>query len=447
MRRAILFLIVAAVVIAVAWWVSDLPGFVSISIGSTVFEARSSAAIGCAVVAFVVLYLLVRIVLRIFATPRAVGRWRREQRRARGDRAVTHTLLALAAGENSDARRDAGRARRLLGNTPQTLLLTAEAARAAGDEAGAEEAYRTLSEQDDAPFLGYRGLLRLSMERKDWVAAARYARLAEASHPGAAWLRGERRQLAVMTGNWSEALTLTDAEAPKAALATAAAEAESDPSRARRFAKQAWTEAPGNPAAALAYARRLRQAGSEKRALAVIQRTWEASPHPDLAAFALARTASNLARVQAVKRLTASNPEHPESRLLMARAYLDAGLAGEARHQAEAVREAGISQRRVWSLLADIDEALGNETGARDALRRVSPADPDPDWYCENCGAPASGWVPVCATCNEVGRIAWGRSRRQMVLPPPSAAPTAAMATPAEEPALAAAEARAEKAA
>jgi HemY protein len=228
----------------------------------------------------------------------------------------------------------------------------------------------------------------------------------------------------MITGNWTEALALTDAEAPKAAIATAAANAEPDPATARRLAKQAWSEAPGNPAAALAYARRLRETGHERRAQSVIRRTWAASPQPDLAAFALSRTPAGAERVKAVQRLIVANADHVESRLLMARTLLEAGQASEAKQQIEAVRDAGINQRRVWALAADIEEALGNETGARDALRHVSEAAPDPEWFCENCGTPSQGWRPVCPTCGEMGRIAWGRSRRQEVLPPPMPAPT-----------------------
>src|SRR5439155_24956275 len=174
-----------------------------------------------------------------------------------GDVAVTRTLLALAAGERGDARREASRARRLLGDTPQTLLLAAEAGRLAGRDDEAQTAFRALAARQDAAFLGLRGLLRQAIEREDWAEAAALARQAEDVQPGAAWLRHERARLAVRAGNWSDALALADAEAPKAALAAAAAEAEPDASRALRLAKQAWQDDPSLPSAALAYATRL----------------------------------------------------------------------------------------------------------------------------------------------------------------------------------------------
>ncbi len=324
---------------------------------------------------FVVLYALLRLLGAAVRLPRTLRARQAARRRRLGDQAVTRTLLALAAGEKGDARREAGRARRLLGDTPQTLLLAAEAGRLAGREDEAEVAFRALAARDDAAFLGLRGLLRRAIEREDWAEAAALARQAEAVQPGAAWLRQERARLAVRAGDWSDALALADADAPKAALATAAAEAEPDPARALRLARQAWQEDPSLAPAALAYATRLARGGRESRALAAIRHSWSIAPHPDLAAFALAPVADRLARMQAAQTLTQANPEHAESRLLLARTALDAGLTGEARRHAEAARAAGLNQRRLWLLLAEIEETEGGDTeaGRLGATRCTAP--------------------------------------------------------------------------
>ncbi|MBV8613703.1 MAG: heme biosynthesis protein HemY, partial [Acetobacteraceae bacterium] len=334
-------------------------------------------------------------------------------RRRYGDVAVTRTLVALAAGETGDARREAARARRLLGDSPQTLLLAAEAGRLAGSEAEAETAFRALTEREDGAFLGYRGLLRQAMERKDWVEAAGLARKAEAAHPGAAWLRGERAQLAIRTGAWSEALALADPDAPKAALACAAADVEADAAHGMRLARQAWTEDPSLVAAALVYARRLREAGRETRAQDVIRKTWATNPHPALADFALAPTTDPLHRVQEAKRLAQENPDHPESHLLLGQVSLAAGLTGEARRHAEAARDGGLLDRRVWLLFADIEEAEHGDTeegraAQRDALRQAAVAPAEPGWHCTSCGAPQPKWQAACPVCGTVGSIRWG---------------------------------------
>lgn len=413
MRRILAILLAGVLVLAAAWALFQLPGHLTIEIGDTTIEAALSVLILGAILLFLLLYVALRLLAGLIGLPGMTGRWHKARQAAAGDRAVTQTLLALAAGDKSDARREAHRARRLLGDTPQTLLLAAEAGRAAGRDDEAEMAFRALSERPDAAFLGYRGLLRQAIGREDWTEAAALARQAERAHPGAAWLREERTHLAVRAGNWAEALELADARTPKAALGAAAAEAEPDQARALQLAKRSWKDDPALPAAALAYARRLREAGREKRAQSVLEHSWTLSPNPALAAFALALVDDKLERAKAAQVLAAKNPEHAESRLLLARTALDAGLTGEARHQAEAAREAGVNERRLWLLLAEIEEAEGGSTEAgrraqRDALRRAAVADADPSWVCGTCHTPHAVWQPACRSCLAVGTVRWG---------------------------------------
>ena len=132
-----------------------------------------------------------------------------------------------------------------------------------------------------------------------------------------------------------------------------------------RLARAAWKQDASLAPAALAYADRLRRDGREKKAQSVIRHSWTVAPHPDLADFALAPVSDPMGRVKAARLLAQSNPEHVESRLLLARTELNAGLTGEARHQAEAAREAGLNQRRLWLLMADIEEAEHGDTEDR----------------------------------------------------------------------------------
>ncbi len=412
MRRVLLVLLVAALVVAFAWVLAGLPGRIAGQIGDWSFEAATPVVALALLLAFAVLYALFRLLGAAFRLPRTLRRRQARRRRRAGDAAVTRTLLALATSETGDARREASRARRMLGDTPITLLLAAEAGRIAGRADEAETAFRALAERDDASFLGLRGLLRQAIEREDWTEAAALARRAESVQPGAAWLRRERARLAVRAGEWSDALALADADAPKAALAAAAAEAEPEPGRALNLAKRAWQDDPSLAPAVLAYASRLRAAGRENRALAAIRHSWSIAPQPDLAAFALAPISDPLQRTQAAQRLTEANPEHAESRLLLARTALEAGLIGEARRHAEAAVAAGLNQRRLWLLLAEIEEAEGGDSEAgrlaqRDALRRAATADADPAWRCDACHTVHAAWHPNCPDCFTVGSLRW----------------------------------------
>jgi HemY protein len=413
MRRVILFLITACIVLAVAWAIYRLPGTVSADIGPYSFAAASPVAALAVIILFAVVYLVLRLIGFVVFMPRRLRRWRATRNRRFGDIAVTRALVALAAGDTGDARRESGRARRLLGDTPQTLLLAAEAGRLAGREDEAEAAFRQLSEQPEAAFLGLRGLLRQAMERENWAEASALARQAEAAHPAAIWLRKERASLAVRTENWVDALHLADADAPKAALAAAAAAQATNPVQGLRLARQAWKEDRTLPAAALVYAEKLRADGRENKAQNILRTSWQAAPHPDIAASFMKTLPDGPSRYAAAKRLTKDNQRDAESRLVLARTALEAGQFDDARFHAEAARATGMNQHRLWVLMADVAEAEGGETEAgrlaqRDALRHSTVADPDPTWRCTSCNTPSITWKAVCPACSKIGTLRWG---------------------------------------
>jgi HemY protein len=413
MRRILKTLFVCALVLAIAWAIASLPGRLSVNAGPYTVDTRTSIALTALLLAFVLLYLLIRLVMLVLFVPRAGSLWRGGRRRRAGDLAVTRALVALAAGEKADARREAMRARSLLGDTPQTLLLTAEAGRLAGREDEATTALRALAARKDAAFLGLRGLLAHAIARKDWPQATALARQAEAAHPGAAWLRQERAQLAMRSGEWAEALALSGPDAPKAALAVGAAQAEANTDKAERLARQALKFDPSFTPAFLTLASRLRARGREKQARAVLADAWKTAPHPDIATLALATEPDKIARAKAAQQLTARQSDHLETHLLLARTALDAGVFGEARRHLEAAQRAGADDRRMWLLLAELEEEDRGDTEAgrlaqRDALRRAASAPSDPEWRCSACHAAQVTWRPACPVCLTPGSLVWG---------------------------------------
>jgi HemY protein len=422
MLKVIVFIAAAGAIVAIAWLLAAVPGHVVASIGPYTIETSAPLAILILAALLIITLILLRLLRGVLAIPRTGAGWRRQYRRALGERAVTRALVALAAGEQGVARKEARRANHLLGNSPQTLLLTAEAGRLSGREDEAEAAFRALANHPDARFLGLRGLLRQAVDRRDWPEALTIAKQAEAAHPGTAWLRQQRAELALQTENWAEALELIGPDPRRPTYFVAAADAEADPARALNFAKQAWRQDPAFVPAALAYATRLRAAGHERRARSSILETWKRAPHPDLAAFFIATETDKLARAQAAKRLVASNPTHPESRILLAQMALEAGLTGEARHQIEAAQSEGLHQRRLCLLLAEVEEQERGTTEAgrlaqRDALRQAASAEPDPHWQCTNCHTDHAGWHAKCSACGSVGTIQWQSSARVSGLP------------------------------
>lgn len=178
--------IAIAVAVAFGAWVFGLTGYVEIRTGEYWIGLSLAAAAGLAAIAFVIFHLGLRLYGWFVTSPE-----RRKLRvaldeRAMAELAMTRALVALAAGEASKAREEAARARRHGGDSPLALHIEAEAARAAGDEAGATRAYQALAAKPEARFLGLDGLRRMAEAKGDSEAAARLSDEAAASEAVAA---------------------------------------------------------------------------------------------------------------------------------------------------------------------------------------------------------------------------------------------------------------------
>lgn len=413
MRRVLRTIFWSALALTGAWLIANLPGRMSVDVEPYTVETSASIAVAAVLLLFAVLYGFVRLVTLAVLVPRAGSLWRGGRRRRAGDQAVTRALVALAAGEKADARREASRARAFLGDTPQTLLLAAEAGRLSGRDDETLSALRALAARKDAALLGLRGLLSNAIAREEWSEAASLARQAEAAHPGASWLRGERAQLAIRAGDWAEALNLAGPGSSRAALAVGAALDAASPDQAERLTRQALKIDPAFVPGLLAHAGQTRARGREKRAQGILADGWKRAPHPEIATLALAPFTDKLERARAAQQLAAGAPDHPESRLLLARTALDAGIVAEARRHLDATQAAGLNQRRMWLLRAELEEEERGDTEAgrmaqRDALRRAANADPDPEWRCTACQTTLPAWRAACPSCLTPGSVVWG---------------------------------------
>jgi HemY protein len=412
MRRALVYLALLALGVAGVMWFVRLGGAVEIRVGDLEIVVPFALALVILALAFILFHLLLSAIGALRRWPAKRRAKREARRRGEGDEAVTRALVALAAGAGEAARLEARRARERLGDTPQVLLLTAQAERLAGREEAASEVFLQLAGREDAKFLGLRGLLRQAIAREDWPTAQRLAREAEAAQPGAAWLRQERETLALRTRDWREALALAAPGVAQAPLALAAAGQETDPARAAELEKKAFSADAGFVPAALAHAKRLKDSGSPRRARQVLEEGWRARPHPDIADAYLAGEGEPLAALKAADQLTMGNAKHPESRLLIGRLATRAGLVGRARQELEALASSGAADRRAYLALSDLEEAEHGdlpETRAAQSkwLRQAATAAAEPRWRCSACGTDHPAWTPVCPNCHSVGTIAW----------------------------------------
>ena len=436
MRRLLALVLVTAAVAGAAFF-ADHPGRVEIVWQGWQVETSVGVLVGAVALVALVASLLVLVAAVLGRVPGNLRRRRAARRQRAGEAALTSGIVALAAGQPAEARLAARRAAALLatapfGGTPMTLLLTAEAATQEGDTAAARAAYTALLDRPDTEFLGLRGLIGQALRAGDDDAALRLAERARRLRPESRWLIDAQLVLAARAGDW-EAAQGTLAGAARRVLPaerarhhrgivlhelSRAAEGRGEQRRAAGLAAKAQALASDLAAPADHHARLLIGLGRKRAAAKAIERAWRTAPHPDLARryLEIHPEAAPLARVTAVQRLAAHNPEASESHLAIAETALAAQLWGEARRHltlAIAAPPPGLPSvgpsRRLCRLMARLEESeSGDMPAARDWLDRAIGAPPDPSYVCSRCGGGESPeWQALCPECGGFDTLLW----------------------------------------
>ncbi|MFQ5774295.1 MAG: heme biosynthesis protein HemY [Kiloniellaceae bacterium] len=444
MIRVLVFCLKVAVLVALAYWLAERPGAVSIEW----LGYRIETSVGILLLAVALVAAAAALVYRfwrvLYRAPRDLGRSLQASRRRRGYKALTQGMVAVAAGEAAEAARWAKRADALLDEPPLTMLLSAQAAQLNGDGAAAKRYFTAMLDNRETRFLGLRGLLTQALRDGDEQAALDYVRQAYALRPSTPWVLTSLFDLSERCGDLdtaeralkdatrARALPAPEAERKRAVLLlerALSARRAGDTGTALRLAREAHKRAPGLAPAAVLVGELLVAAGQRQRAAKVLERAWAAAPHPELVRVYLSARPSQdgLERLKRLARLTAGRPDHPESHLALARAALAAKLWGEARRHLSAAAGPdgldGAPGEAVCRLMAELEEAEhGDAAAGRAWLTRASEAPQDPAWVCRSCGALCEAWSARCGACGTFDGLAWQR--------PPRVAPTLIEAEP-----------------
>lgn len=442
MRRSFLYLIRLGFLVAVAVWLYSNPGDLRIDWLGVRLEMPFALFMVVTIIVVLVARIGLRMLFGAIGAPGAALRKRADQRREAGFRALTLGLAAVAAGDAEEARRQAREADRMLHDPSLTRLLSAQAAALNGDTAAAAKYFAALRDNPDTAFLGLVGLLRQAVARGDEARALELAEEAYAMRPDAPLVATTRLYGRARARRWFDAqVALYDAVKRRivpendglrhrAALLTERARDAVTAGKlddALDFAGKARESVAGFVPAVAMEADLLGRTGKAKRGQRLVEDTWAKAPHPELTAAyrGLLEDGGPLERFKRVYGLANRAPNHPESRLSIAEAALDAELWGEARVQLEALPAEELTAR-ACRLRARLEEAEhGDDRASRLWLERSTTAPADPAWTCGTCGAVASGWSAVCGHCGEFDTVAW--------TPPPRVSLLAADAIPDDD--------------
>ncbi|WP_395022088.1 heme biosynthesis protein HemY [Dongia sp.] len=468
--RTVWFFVKIAIVVAAAVWLADRPGHVSIEWLGYNIDLAVGTALALLVVFILVLYLLWRLWHIVTHAPTGFALFRRNRRQAKGFKALTRGLVAVAAGDAAEAKRLSRTAHGLLDHSPLTLLLAAQAAQMEGDEHAAARYFEALSKNPEAALLGLRGLTTAALKRGDETAALTHAEAALQSHPHADWAAETAHRLQVKHGKPAEeslkalvragVMTAKEGQHRRAVLLAERARlhllpetTDADHDAGLRSAREALKLDSALVPARLILANLLLRMSKKREALKLIEQDWDSNPHPLLArAYIEAEPGERPAeRMKRLERLQRQNPNHVETHRALGMAALAAGLWGDARRHLEKLVAAeragdGLSYGTCRAMAAleegERPDPRNTQAAVRQWLDAAAEAQPDPAWICSVCGhpgeaGPASGhWQAVCPHCSGIDSFRWQRpvlpSANILLVPAPAAAP----AEPAPEPTL-----------
>lgn len=428
MIRAIWFAVKIAVLTGVAVWVIERPGLVHIEwMDYTVTVALGFfllAAIG--VILFSIFFY--QVIKTFVDFPRSLARYNEIRRREKGYRALTLGLTAVAAGDTRSAVKQAARAEKFLpGDTGLPLLLKAQAARLDGREGDAAKAFFTLIENKDASFLGIRGLLQSALDSADHETALSLADKALSLYPRQKWILKIAYDLQTRLQRWPEAyrvlsnaesygaLSSEKARSDRAAILLAQAMNDED----EGFQAEALANARGAvlvdrsfAPASLILAGMYDRSGKRKKAVRVIEKAWQAAPHPDLAAMwetlcDPAKAEDPIARLRWAERLLKFHPDSADGFVFAGRAAMNASLWGVARDYFERA-EALEPNAALYRLRAELEEASGgDEEMVRMWLQKAAFAPPGKVWVCRETGRIYDSWSPIARPHGSFNTITW----------------------------------------
>lgn len=436
MRRVLLLLVKIAVVVALAVWVANNPGWAEVTWLGYAIEMPFGILLLGVLVVVAILFGLWRVWHGLVMAPRTLGRYRAGSRRDQGYRALTAGMVSVAAGDPDSARRYARKADQLLEDPPLTMLLSAQAAQLTGDETAARRYFETMLKRPETEFLGLRGLLTQALKDGDRPRALQLARRAKKINPETPWLLETSFDLEVHQRRWADALItlhqmvkahVITAERAKhhksAILVEQSREAESNgrPAEALELAHKAVQLVPDFTPAAVREARLLLRQGRDRQARKAVEKAWQRNPHRELAEV-WRRLGANgermMERVRRFEKLVKLTPDSPVAHAALGEVALEAELWGQARtHLTTAVETA--PDRRLYRMLADLEEReKGDAAAARDWLAKAESAPSEAVWTCEECGTPSPVWNALCEACGAFDRMAWKGLPPAMVLLP-----------------------------
>ena len=427
MFKALYFLAIIAAVSSLLGWLADNPGRILLYWQGYRIDTSVGVLIGLIILLAGFLAIIYEFWSFIRRAPEKILSFMRGKRRSRGYRAFTQGMVAVAAGDPIEAKRQGKRANILLEELPLTMLLSAQAAQLNGDEKAAKDFFSAMTQQAETKFLGLRGLITLAMKENELESALNLTQEAYLLKPNSEWVVKNLFDLQIKLSRWRDALETNDSllqnrlidkglnQKQRAILSYELGRDEiknGDVLEAQRKFQQSIDFDPTFTPSAKALAKYLIDQGEVAKAKGLIETVWKKKPHPELVRlyWQSENSKAPLDRMKASELLAKYNPQHTESYIARIEAALEAKLWGEARkylgiisHENTEKIDARVC--RLWASLEDSENQ--NFENAHLWLTRASRASAPKTWVCSSCGSVSKEWVTICKNCGQFNSLSW----------------------------------------
>lgn len=414
--RFVLLIIVATLFA----WLADQPGDLKLRWLGYEIETSLMAAVIMLAGLTLVVWIIWSLLMWLLDRPGAFGGWFKSRRQRKGKAALSSGLIAVASGDSEAAQAHARTAAAIIGDDPMVKLLDAQASQLRGDNVRVRQLFEEMAEQPETRLLGLRGLHTDAVRQSDMTRARALAEEAVRINPKVSWAGKAVLSYQSTSEDWaaisrtidmqksSSLIDRTTANLKHAVVLTAqAAEAESkNADDGYDLALRAHKLDPSLVPAAVIAARHATASGSLRKAARIIEKTWNLTPHPDLAdAYGHVRSGdSTLDRLKRIKSLVAKSGGI-EGAIALATAAIDA-LEWKTAREALSAYAHDRPQARICGLMAEIEEGeFGDKGRAREWLARAVRAPRDPAWTAD--GFISRTWLPVSPVSGELGGFKW----------------------------------------
>ena len=429
--KILLFVVVVGALTLGAEYLLESEGGIQLTVAGTEFNLGPLQSVLAALVLVLVVWLFLKLLSLLVAVWRflngdetAISRYFDRNRERKGFQALSEGMMALASGEGRLAMAKAAKAEKYLQKPELTNLLTAQAAELSGDRKKAEETYKKLIASDTTRFVGVRGIMKQRLSEGDTETARKLAEKAFQLKPKHEETQDVLLNLQARANDWAGARKTLSAKLkhgslPRdvhrrrdAVLALSEARdvlAEDNTIEAREAAIEANRMSPDLIPAAILAARSYIEKDKPKLAVRVLKKAWQAQPHPELAS-AFAQIVPDETPKERIKRfttLTKVQPDHPETRLVLAELNLAAEDFPEARRSLGDLVDT-LGDARALTIMAAIERGEGaDDAVVKGWLARALNAPRGPQWVCDNCQTAHVDWAPICSNCESFDTFSW----------------------------------------